>query len=397
MSAEIGGGRARDYQRPLRLGLVGLGVAGGVMAAAARSHPHIQVAAAADPNTELRGRLERDFNVPTFPDLCEMLKGSDVEAVYIATPHQLHRDDTVAAASAAKHVLVEKPMALSLTDCDEMIASADASGVALVVGYTHAFDPAVQLIRDTVASGRLGRLSMVAQWNYTDFLYRPRGAAALDPSRGGGILLNQLPHQVDVARYIVGEPVRTVRAVAPPSGGDRSTVGAYSALVEFTSGAVASMVYSGNDHFQSDELHGWVSEGGYARGPAHGSARRAVRGISAAQEEAARSHDLGYGGRPWSPPGHQPHFGELVVTCERGDLRCGLDEVILYGDEGMTALPVRQTEWVPGWGDALEELRQAVRGGVPPTRDGRFGRATVAACLALAESARERSDIRLSN
>src|SRR4029077_14119172 len=121
-----------------------------------------------------------------------------VEAVYIATPHQLHAAHAALAAGAGKDIILEKPMTLTLADGDAIIAAVERAKVHLIVGHTHAFDPAVREMRRIVASGVLGRLALIAAWSYTNFLYRPRRPEELDTARGGGILFNQVPHQVDM-------------------------------------------------------------------------------------------------------------------------------------------------------------------------------------------------------
>lgn len=377
------------------LGVVGLGLAGGVMAAAVRSHPGVYLAAAADPDADLRSRFTAAEALPAYPDIDGVLARADVDAVYIATPHQLHAQHAVAAAKAGKHVVVEKPMALSVNECDQMIEAAADHGVCLIVGHTHGFDPAVAVIRDLVASGAYGRLGMIALWNYTDFLYRPRRPEELDSTRGGGILYNQIPHQVEIVRTISARPVRAVRAVTAVLDPARPTEGACTAVIEFADHVAANLVYSGYDHFDSDELHGWIAEGGGPKTPSHGAGRRALRGLTAADEQRARTRTFGYGTRPAVPPPHQPHFGELVVTCAGADLRCGTDDVIVYGDGGVERVPVPPRSWWPGRGDVLQELVDAVVRGRPAPHDGVFGRETARICLAIAESAREHREVLL--
>ena len=135
-------------------------------------------------------------------------------SIYIATPHQFHREHAVLAAEHGKHVILEKPLALTLEDCDAIIAAAERHRIHLIVGHTHAFDPAVRAMRGIIASGEIGRLGLVHSFNYTNYLYRPRRPEELDTARGGGILFNQVPHQIDTARLLGGGLVRSVRAGA---------------------------------------------------------------------------------------------------------------------------------------------------------------------------------------
>ena len=127
-------------------------------------------------------------------------------------------------------------MALTLADCDRIIAAVERANVHLIVGHTHAFDPAVRAMRGLIASGELGALGMVASWNYTNFLYRPRRPEELDTSKGGGILFNQVPHQIDVARLIGGGLVRSVRAHAGRLDPARPTEGHAIAFLAFADG-----------------------------------------------------------------------------------------------------------------------------------------------------------------
>jgi phthalate 4,5-cis-dihydrodiol dehydrogenase len=183
---------------PIRLGIVGLGMAGAVMVHAAARHPGFLIAAAAEPQAGPREAFARDFNANAYDDVHRLCNDPAVDAVYIATRHQFHAEHARLAAAAGKHVILEKPMALTLAGCDTIIASVEKAGVHLVVGHTHAFDPAIRAMRALIVSGELGHLGMVASWNYANYLYRPRRPEELDSSKGGGILFNQVPHQVDV-------------------------------------------------------------------------------------------------------------------------------------------------------------------------------------------------------
>ena len=153
-------------------------------------------------------------------------------------------------------------MALTLADCDAIIEVVEKHKVHLVVGHTHAFDPAVRAIRKLVASGEMGALGMINSFNYTNFLYRPRRPEELDTSRGGGILFNQVPHQIDTARVLAGGLVTSVRAHATVLDPSRPTEASCAALLQFDNGAAASLIYSGYDHFDSDEWHFGISERG---------------------------------------------------------------------------------------------------------------------------------------
>jgi len=381
------------------IGVVGLGLAGALMVAAIGRHPRVALVAAVERNAVLREQFSADLGLPAYVELAQMCQDPAVDVVYVATPHQLHREHVVTAARHGKHVIVEKPMALTLEDCDAMTAAAAEAGVALVVGHSHSYDPAVAEISRRVAAGELGRLAMISMWNFNDFLYRPRRPEELDTASGGGIIYNQLPHQVDTARLIAGSPVRSVRAHAAVLDPARPTEGCCTTFLAFGNGAAASMVYSGYDHFDSDEFHFWIGESGQPKTAAHASSRRSLRQSTADTAEAAvRAQRYGYGSPFWKAiqsahRPHQPHFGVLIATCEKADARPSADGVLLYTHDGVqeVALPAGQS--VPGYGDVLDEMVAAVQGQAAAVHDGRWGRDTLAVCLAILQSAREGREI----
>lgn len=377
------------------LGIVGLGMAGAVMVHAAAAHPGYVLRAGADPHRGPREAFARDHNARAYADVAELVADPAVEAVYIATPHQFHRAHAVLAAGHGKHVILEKPMALTLEDCDAIVEAAERHRVHLIVGHTHAFDPNVRTMRGIVASGELGRLGLVHSFNYTNFLYRPRRPEELDTSKGGGILFNQVPHQVDTARVLAGGLVRSVRASASVLDPARPTEGSCAALLQFEGGAVASLVYSGHDHFDSDEWHFGISERGAPKSIDHGAARRAL--AQAADETRARTETFAYGTASAALPPHQPHFGVTIVTCAGGDMRASADGVIVYGRDGVREIAIARGEGMPGRREVLDDMHAAIRTGRRPLHDGRWGKATLEVALAILQSAREGHEVMLKH
>lgn len=269
--------------RILRLGAIGLGRAASSMLPSLGAHPHVRLAAAADPNAAARARFTADYGGETFADAEELCASGTVDAVYIATPHQLHAENVATAVAHGLHCIVEKPMALSVEECRAMVASAEAAGIALIVGHTHAFDPSIVAMRRVIASGEIGRLRQLTNLVYTDFLYRPRRSEELDSSLGGGIMYNQVPHQIEIARALDGGAIRSVRAIAGVWDPHRKAEGALTALIEFDDGVAASLVYSAYDRFISDEFAFNIGESGNdvskrkygsARGARHPRSRR---------------------------------------------------------------------------------------------------------------------------
>jgi phthalate 4,5-cis-dihydrodiol dehydrogenase len=389
---------------PLGVGVLGLGRAGAAMLPALRAHPHAAVVAAADLNPNARAQFTRDFEAPAYAGAEALCTDPSVEVVYVATPHQFHAEHCLLAAAHGKHVVVEKPLALSLTDCDSIITAVERAGVALVVGHTASFNPAVAAARGIIRSGGLGPLRMINFSAYTPFLYRPRRPEELDTDQGGGILFNQMPHQVDAARMLGGGLVRSVRAVAGSWDPARRTEGACAALLEFDDGAAASLVYSGYDHFDTLEFKVSTEDERSSVLTTHGATRRALQAGAADQAgETVLLAAMGYGGAamrrsgPGGPGMFQVELGLALVSCERGDLRIVSDGLIMYEDAGKRALPLTYERGLPGRGGVIDEIRAAVVDGAPPVHSARWGKATVEVCLALLQSSRERREVTLSH
>jgi phthalate 4,5-cis-dihydrodiol dehydrogenase len=380
--------------RRLRIGVAGLGRAFSIMLPTFRD-PRAELAAAADPRAEARRRFAKDFGGKAHDTVEELCADPDIEIVYVATPHQLHAHHAILAARNGKHVLVEKPMALTLDDCAGMIAAARSAGVHLIVGHSHSFDAPIARARQLIASGQYGAVRMIHALNYTDFLYRPRRAEELDTAQGGGAVFNQAAHQVDIVRLLGGGRVKGVRAATGAWDATRPTEGAYSALLTFEDGAFASLTYGGYGHFDSDELMGWIGESGQQKQPY----ARKPQDLANPAEEAALKNTRNYGGPNWhesteQPVGHQ-HFGTVIVSCERANLRPMPAGVMIYqnGTARLDPLPPPAIPRV----EVIDELYAAVVDGKPPLHDGAWGMATLEVCLAMLQSAREGRDVALSH
>src|SRR3954468_208124 len=325
--------------RPIGIGAAGLGRAFSLMAQTLAADPRVKVVAGADPRAEARRQFEAEFGGRAYASVEELCGDPAVDLGYIATPHQFHAEHARIAFKAGKHALIEKPMALSLDECRSMIDAAHAAGRRLIVGPSHSFDAPIALARKLIESGQYGRLKMITALNFTDFLYRPRRPEELDTSSGGGVIYNQAAHHVDIVRLLGGGRLKSVRAQTGAWDGSRPTEGAYSALLTFEDGAFASITYSGYAHFDSDEFTGWIGEGGQRKDPnTYGAARKLLVG-----DEQALKNARNYGGRQHlkapGPLQHQ-HFGVLIASCERADLRPLPEGVFIYSDREKRVEPL---------------------------------------------------------
>jgi phthalate 4,5-cis-dihydrodiol dehydrogenase len=391
--------------RKVRLGVIGLGRAFSLMVPTFARHPLVEIVAGTDLRREAREKFASDFAARAYASTDALCSDPQVEAVYISTPHELHAPQALLAASRGKHILVEKPMALTLADCTAMIEAARAAGIVLMVGPSHSFDAPIARARELIAGGAFGELRMIHALNYTDWLYRPRRPEELDP-QAGGVLVNQAPHQVDLVRLIGGGRVRAVRALVGAWDRARPTPAAYAAHLIFESGAFASLTYSGYGHFDSDEFTGWVGETGEAKDAArYGQARALLADLATPAQETSLKAAGNYGGSNYrgpdrsgtatTAPGHHQHFGLVIASCERADLRPTPEGVMIYADDRarLDPLPPRQV----ARSEVIDEFHAAVVDGRPPLHDGAWSRATMEVCFAMLESARTGKEIPLAH
>jgi phthalate 4,5-cis-dihydrodiol dehydrogenase len=383
--------------RRLRIGVVGLSRAFVLMRPTLAWHPRVQLVACVDPRTEARARFAAEFpGSRAYETLDAMLHDAAVEAVYIATPHQFHAAGAIAAARAGRHILVEKPMAVTLEDCAAMVEAAEQAGVTLMLGHSHGQDGPVLAARRLIASGAHGRLRMISTLTATDFLYRPRRPEELVTEQGGGVVFSQGAHQLDIVRLLGGGMLRTIRAQCFAMDPARPTEGAYTAFLTFADGAAATLTYTGHGRYDSDELMGWIGEMGQRRDPdSYGTARRALAGIG---DETAAKARRAYG--PETPPLPAPappdfhnQFGFLLACCERADLRLTAEGVMVHAEDRRWLHPAPLPQ-VPR-GEVLDSFCGAVLDGAPLLHSGRWGMATLEACLALLHSARTGQEVTL--
>src|SRR5262245_12951750 len=383
-------------ERKLRLGVAGLGRAFGVMLPTFTGDPRIALVAATDTRPEAGQQFAADFSARNCATVEELCTDPAVEAIYVATPHQCHARHATLAAQNGKHLLIEKPMALTLDECGSIIDAARRSGVHIVVGHSHSFDAPIARLRSIIASGDFGRVRMINAINYTDYLYRPRRPEELDTAQGGGAVFNQAAHQVDIVRLVAGGRVASVRAIVGSWDVQRPTEGAYAALLTFENGTFASLTYNGYGHFDSDEFQGWVGELGESKTPYAEAFRRR---FANPQEEIAAKNARNYGGGEFKPlPAHNAahqHIGTLLVSCERADLRPLPNGIMIYqdGSARLDALPPPKVARA----EVIDELYEAVVNGRAPLHGGAWATATVEVLLAMLRSAHEGSELRLAH
>ena len=177
--------------------------------------------------------------VPWFTSYDEMLAKAECDVVTIATPSGLHPAHGIKAAQAGKHVIAEKPMAISLASADALVQACDKAGVQLFVVKQNRLNPAIQLLRRAIDRGRFGRIYMA---NATVRWARPQEYYDQAPWRGtwefdGGAFMNQASHYVDLIQWLVG-PVESVMARTATMARRIEAEDSGAAILKFRNGAL---------------------------------------------------------------------------------------------------------------------------------------------------------------
>lgn len=191
----------------LRTAIVGTGKVGHLHAAALRDLPESEFVAVCGRDAAKAGQFAAQYGVRAFTDVEQMLEVAGVQALFVCTPHPLHAAVSEAAARAGIHLLIEKPLASNLADCDRILEAAKAGGATVGTVSQRRFFAPCQRIRRAIGEGKIGRpvLGSVNMYGWRDQAYYES-----DPWRGswsgegGGVLVNQAPHQLDLLRWYMG-------------------------------------------------------------------------------------------------------------------------------------------------------------------------------------------------
>ncbi len=218
--------------RFLRIAVIGVGMYGRLHALACRQHPLVELVAVEDRDPERADAVAREVGVPAYRDVAALLDEQEIEAVIVATPEQVRREIAVLCARAGKHLLLEKPLAPTVEECDAIVEAVRASGVTALVDLSLRFDPRYAAVKEAITAGRLGDLiTVVAKRNGTIVGARHYG-------RWTDLLLSTAIHELDLLRWYAG-PIERVSAEATfrhsPYEGLETAV---FATLRFTGGAI---------------------------------------------------------------------------------------------------------------------------------------------------------------
>jgi UDP-N-acetyl-2-amino-2-deoxyglucuronate dehydrogenase len=183
--------------------------------------------------------LGRQFNVPYYTDMNKMMQSESIDVAVVLTPSGLHAKHVVNLAQYGKHIMVEKPMALTVEDAESMINACDVNNIKLFIIKQNRFNIPVVKLREALESGRFGKLSLGTvrvRWARHQAYYDQdpwRGTWAMD----GGVLTNQASHHVDMLEWMMGD-VESVFAKMTTALADVETEDTAIVTLKFTSGAL---------------------------------------------------------------------------------------------------------------------------------------------------------------
>lgn len=232
--------------KKVKFGLVGVGVGGEyVIKASKLIEDHLKIEAVASSHLERAKSFAEKWSIPAYyTDYKAMFREAGIDAAIICTPHYLHHPMALDAIAESLHVLVDKPMAISVEECEDMIKRAEAKNVKLGVIFQSRFNPDVNKVRDALESGKLGRpLLGIAEvlWNRTQEYYDKSPWRGRWATEGGGVLINQAIHQIDLLLYIMG-PVDSLWAYGGTFTHNIEVEDLVVAGLKFRSGALGAII-----------------------------------------------------------------------------------------------------------------------------------------------------------
>lgn len=319
------------HSKKFRLGLVGAGGVALLHADAAAALPDVEVTAVCDPRIEAAGDLAGQTRALAFSDHLAMFESCELDAVVVTAPHTLHAPITVDAAQHGLHVLVEKPMATSVSDCLLMMETCSRYGVRLGVGHVIHFLAGAVEARRILLSGELGVPLTITERRTAHYAPGSRPAWFFDRSlAGGGIVMNVGIHSIDKAQWLGAAPAtRVLGHVAQKPGLSVETEAL--ALLQLQNGVRVSMSLAGT-------------------------------GL--------------------------PFQDETEIVCEQGALRLSRrDGLLIYSEsEEIPMLPAAESDIGHAFGEQLADFVQACRDDREPAVSGEYGQSVVATAIAIYQS-----------
>lgn len=354
----------------LKTGIIGCGKVGDFHAKAYASLPSSEFCAVCDASEDRAGAFAKRYGVKAYTDVAEMVRQEHLDVVSVCTPHPLHANPAVAAADCGCHVLVEKPLAASLADCDAIIEAGDRNGVTIGTMVQRRFYRPCMRIHDAIEDGKIGKpvLGMVNMFGWRDQAYYQSDAwRGTWTGEGGGVLVNQAPHQLDLLLWYMGEAEEVYGVWKNLNHPYIEVEDTAAAIVKFKNGGIGNIVVSNS---QNPALYGKVhifGENGAGVGVQTDGGAMFIAGVSEITEPPY--NDL------WTVPGEAENLERWKQ--EDCDFFQSVDSMYYYHRQ------------------QIEEFLTAVQNGTKPLVDARDGRRTVELFTAIYRSTKENAVIRL--
>src|SRR5918995_7513 len=229
----------------LRFGILGCGVIGPHHAKAIAGLQSAELVAVADVVPELAEELAEENRCSHYASLDEMLSGVDLDAVCICTPTGMHAEGAITALEAGKHVVIEKPVDVTLEAADRLIEVQHATGGRVAVVSQHRFDAATQAVHEALARGEFGRLtsgSADVRWWRSQSYYDSGGWRGTWELDGGGVSINQAIHSIDLLQWLMGQVVEVTAHTGLLAHERIEVEDTAVAILKFANGALGSIV-----------------------------------------------------------------------------------------------------------------------------------------------------------
>jgi len=347
-------------ERSVGFAIIGCGLISRFHARAIRELPGAKLIGCYDRVGSAAQRLAKEFDILNLQDLDELLRNDRVDVVTVATPSGAHLEPAVAAARAGKHVIVEKPLEITLSRCDKIIRECEKAGVLLSTIFPSRFHRCWHLLKEAIAQGRFGKLSLgdaYVKWFRTQEYYDSgqwRGTWEFD---GGGALMNQAIHTVDLLIWLMGPIVRVSSHVATLAHNRIDVEDVATASLQFENGALGVIEAT------TAAFPGWLK-----KIEIHGS-----HGSVSIEEENIRVWQFA----------HMTAKDRKIVDDFSHQTRSG------GGASDPTAISHA------GHTQQFEDVIRAIQSRTQPLIDGHEGRRSVEVILAIYKSAQTGKDIRL--
>jgi len=357
-------------KRVLRTGIVGCGKVADLHAAALRDAAESVFAAVCSRSGDKARAYGQRYGVAGYDDVEAMIEGAGLDVVVVCTPHPFHAEPAIRAARRGCHVLVEKPLAATLADCDAMIEAAEAAGVTLGTVCQRRFYPPCQRIRRAIEAGELrtpilGTVTMLG-WR-DEAYYRSDPWRGTWRDEGGGVLVNQAPHQLDLLLWYMGPAVEVFGYWENLNHPYIEVEDTAVAVVRFANGGLGSIVVSNS---QNPALYGKVmvhGSNGASVGVQTDGGAMFIAGMSEIEEAPVNDH--------WTIPGQAGRLAEWQAA----------DRALFGRVDAMTYFHRLQ----------VEDFLRAILEGRRPLITGEDGRRTVELFTAIYRSRREGGPVRL--